>query len=331
MSNKKNFQDFENCKRQVIKGKQSCYHPCCSSKSINSHILQKNGILSSIAVDRHLWGIEVNTFRNPPFHFRRIGINDAYSFKCFCNSHDTELFSKIEQKVIDFEDYESCLLFTLRAIYNEIFRKEVNIETYKCLLSSGSKDLNVAILLELIKSEELGLNDLQSTVDVIWNDLNNGDESFVFESSDLQPIDLCLSAFFNYDTTIEFDMHRRIHGKDMEEVSPIFINIFPYNGKTKLMMGYMKKDESKVKGYFYQFFKQSEKKVQRLLTNLMLFRCETWVISENLYNKFAKGNEAFLYEAINIGMGEYNERRNHPLNIFQDNFIEQLKSWIQRQ
>jgi hypothetical protein len=89
-----------------------CYHPKCNEKSINSHILQKNGILTTIATDRHIWKPEIDNFKKPQFQFKRNGINQVYSFNCLCDKHDTDLFKKIENIKINFNDYASYLLFT---------------------------------------------------------------------------------------------------------------------------------------------------------------------------------------------------------------------------
>ena len=115
---------FHDCKKKAVKEIKTCYHPECNEKSINSHILQKNGILSSIAFDNHLWEHQINHFKEPHFYFKRTGINEIFSFKCFCENHDNQLFKKIESKNIDFTDYESLLLFTLRTIYNENLEKK---------------------------------------------------------------------------------------------------------------------------------------------------------------------------------------------------------------
>jgi len=70
---------FTKCKSEGTSSINVCYHPKCNKKSINSHILQKNGILSSIALDKHLWGFEIDTFKTPQFQFKRIGINKGSS------------------------------------------------------------------------------------------------------------------------------------------------------------------------------------------------------------------------------------------------------------
>ncbi|MDM1679911.1 hypothetical protein HX069_12205 [Myroides odoratimimus] len=323
------YQQFiHESKRGAIKSIKKCYYPGCLEPSINSHILQKNGILSKIAKDNHLWEHVINEFKEESFQFKRTGINEIFSFKCFCKTHDNMLFKKIELGEINFMDYNSCLLFTLRTIYNEIFRKEVNLMIYNDLLKSGFvPEENLFFLKETIKQEELGRLDLEANAFDIWNDLKGGGESFIFEVRSLLKIDLCLSAFFNYETTLEMNSYKLNYGKDMNRVSEIFINFFPYNNESILLMGYNKKDEKKVKPYFNTFFKESEKRVQRKLTNLFLFACETWVISDGLYNKKIKGIEEEVIYASKYSMYTYNERHNFPLNIFIDSFKSDIKKW----
>lgn len=322
---------FHDSRVKAIKSITKCYHPECNEKSINSHILQKNGVLSSISKDNHLWEHVLNQFKEPKFQFKRTGINEIFSFNCFCQKHDSELFKKIENQEIDFNDYQSCLLFTLRTIYNEKFRKEVNIDIYKKMLTSElSSEMNVELLLLTLEQEKLGLNDLVQNENDIWKDLNDNTESFVFEVREIEKIELCLSAFFNYETTLEMNAYKFMYGEDMERISEIFINLFPYKNKSILLMGYNKIDEKSVKGYFYGYFKESEKRVQRKLTNLFLFACETWVISEKLYTEKFKGIENTIAFAASYSINNLNERQNFPLNMFLQSFKTDMLKWYSK-
>lgn len=318
---------FTECKSGAISRINTCYHPNCNEKSINSHILQKNGILSEIAPDKHLWELEINNFKKPQFQFKRTGINRIYSFNCFCNNHDTELFRKIETQEIDFNDYESCLLFALRTVYNEIWRKEVILKMYESLIEKSPDKFDNPSFLEHIKQEKLGLTDLQFMESEIWKDLNNKTESYVFKSRKISNIDICMSSFFNYDTTEEMNNYSKELGKDMERVSELFINIFPYNKETILLMGYHKQDEVKVKGYFFTYFKENLKRVHRKLTNLMLFQCETWVVSDSLFKSKIEGVENLFADGVAFSVKNLNERQTSDLDIFKDDFKEKFKAW----
>lgn len=308
------------CKEAGIKSITKCYYPECKANSINSHILQKNGILSRIATDGHVYDLDLNQFRDPTVQFKRKGLNKVMSFKCFCNKHDTELFKDIENVELDFSQYRTNLLFTIRTAHNELFRKQVNIHMNECLGKKLPEQLDTPHWQKQTEAEKLGVEDLKKLIQTIWTDLDTGRESFVFKHRHMSHFELCLSAFYNYDTTNEMEAYYRKHGKLMERLSDIFVNYFPMDGSSVLMMGYLKIDEAKVKGYVNRFFKESEKRVQRLLTNLLLFQCETWAISECVYLEKAKGLEKEFSNAVAFAIRNYSERTNHDLNIFKSDF-----------
>lgn len=311
---------FHDCKTTASKNIKICFHPECNEKSINSHILQKNGILSSIAEENHVVEMQINKYDDEVHSFKKIGINKAFSFNCFCQKHDTELFKSIEVEEIDFSNYRNLLLFTLRTIYNEKFRKLVNLEMYDCLIKNHSDLYDAEFVKGQSIQEKLGLKDIENTENTIWQDLNNSTESYVFKIREISKKDICLSAFYNYETSMELNNYIRKHRKNKEEVIDIFINLFPYNGKSVFMMAYKKKYEKEVKGYINEFFTENEKRLERKITNLMMFQCETWVVSNKFYTKRIKKIEHAFSFAVNFSSDNMNERRFFDLNLFSDNF-----------
>lgn len=317
-----------NCKKKAVSKINTCYHPECNKKSINSHILQKNGFLSLIAKDKHIWMQDIDSFSKPQFIFKKIGIKKAYSFNCFCEYHDTHLFKKIETSQIDFDDYNSCVLLTLRTFYNELWRKEVNILYYKCLIENYPNLLHNPYFLKYQENEKLGINDLKYTEKVIWNDLKTDMQSFVFKYRKIDKIDICLTSFFNYETKEEMKEYILNNGHDMPRVTDIFINILPFKDYSILLMGYHKEDEKKVKSYFNTFFKVSQRKLQILLTNIIIFRVETWAISDYFFKKQIKEVENIFADATDFSLNNMNERRCFvKLNIFNPKFKERFVEW----
>ena len=316
---------FHDCKSKAIKEINVCFHPNCNAKSINSHILQKNGILSSIAEDGHVTEMQISKYNETEHFFKKVGLNKAFSFNCFCKTHDTELFKTIELEEIDFSNYRNLLLFTLRTVYNEKFRKLVNVSMYKCLITNHSELFDINILKGMLSQENLGITDLEKTENVIWKDLNNGSESYVFKVREISKKDICLSAFYNYETSLELQQYIRKHHKDKEDVTDIFVNIFPYKSKSIFMMAYKKENESEAKAYVNPFFTEKEKRLERRITNLMMFQCETWVVSNTFYNKrIEKNKEAFSFAAW-FSNENMNERKFFDLNIFQEDFTNKYK------
>lgn len=321
---------YHECKTKAIKKQSICFHPDCSEKSINSHILQKNGVLSEIAQDNHVVGMHINKFLEKEHDFKRIGINEAFSFNCFCSAHDRDLFKAIEKKDVDFSEYRNLILFTLRTIYNEKFRKLVNIEMYSCLIKNHSDKFNLRRLERLIDNETLGLKDIELTENEIWRDIKTGSQSYVFKTREISRKAICLSAFYNYETTKELENYLKVNGNHKEEVTDIFINLFPYKGKSVLMMSYKKKNENVVKGYFNEFFSDNEKRLERKITNLMMFQCETWVVSPQFFkSNIEKNKEAFSF-AVDFSLNNMNERRFFDLNIFRTDFSDKFRVFKNR-
>jgi hypothetical protein len=315
------FRAMAKCKAGAEKHSTVCRYPGCEEKPINSHLLQKNGILSKIAPDKHLWQLEINNYSETQFKFESRGINEIFSFDCFCSDHDTNLFKKIEGGKIDFGDYRSCLLFSLRTLFNEIFRKEVNVLHHLCLISRLPSKFDNDEFRAHIKSEELGIEDLKLTEKLIWDDLNKGTESFVLQHRVFSRLELCISASYTYDTSAEMLKQPEVRPADL------IINFFPYQDSSILIMGYKKHDEKKVKSYMNCFFKESERRVGRLLTNLLLFQCETWVCSDTLYKKKIRGIENYFFNAVKFSVKNYNERKNFDINIFESDFPKKFASW----
>jgi len=316
---------FVECKIKAQKSITICFHPNCNEPSINSHILQKNGILSVIADNGHVITLKINPFKESKHSFERTGINEAFSFNCFCNKHDSDLFKSIEKENIDFEDYKSLILFTLRTIYNEIFRKLVNIKMNECLIKNYSEIFNIQELKKRNYQEKLGLTDLEKIEKIIWNDLDNETESFIFKTREITKKDVCLSSFYTYDTSEEIKNYYYSTGKNKESLIEIFVNLFPYKSNSIFMIGYQKKYEPEVKGYVNSFFSDNEKRLERKITNLMMFLCETWVISSKLFDKQIKGHENNFSYASAFSLQNYNERQFFDINIFKDDFLRKFE------
>src|SRR5690606_24118070 len=108
-----------------------------------------------------------------------------------------------------------------------------------------------------------GLLDIINIENGIWKDINHSSETYVFQYREIARKEVCLSAFYNYDTSKELDDYLIKYKQEKEDMIHIFVNLFPYKGKSILMMGYKKKDEKIVKGYVNEFFTINEKRLER--------------------------------------------------------------------
>lgn len=129
---------IEKIKKEIyIKEKWSCMFPNCKHHAINSHILQRHGILDNIAENGHFYQLyPLSAFdvkRTGKYvDFKKIGLNNGFSWPLFCKEHDSKLFEDIERKSnIDICDYKVQLLFTYRTLCSELRKLQMQLCFYK--------------------------------------------------------------------------------------------------------------------------------------------------------------------------------------------------------
>lgn len=293
--------------------------------------MQKNGILSSMSEDRHLWEFNVDHFKKEYFLFKKTGINDIYTFLGFCNEHDTNVFKKIETEgEIDFQDYGSCSLFALRTLSNEKWLKLVVNKQKECILAHPDAITDEFLIGKTIEQGDIALEDLKFIEQSLWSDFENGTESFVFEHRELPKQEICLNSIFTYDTSEEIYNHIEKHGKDKERLVEIFVSFFPYLDKSILLMGYHKDDLSIAKPFVNSFMKENLKRVYRKLSNLIILNCETWVCSTTFYKEKLEGMDSEFFRAAKFSAKNGNERRVFDINLFNDDFKNKFKLFVRK-
>lgn len=306
---------------KILESKE-CMFPGCTLKRINSHILQKKGILDKIAVLSHVWEYSrLDFFQEDYQSFKRLGLNQAFSFPCFCEKHDGEIFKEIEQNNIDALSYKQLLLFNIRTILNEIYRKEVLGIFYEELLKLEPNNIN---LKHSLKGNNLGITDTKYYEDKMWEDIMTNSENFIFNFCFKEQKEIVLSSIFSHETTENY-----IKNNGLERFSDILINYFPYKDKCLLILGYLKEDERKIKPYVNMIMSFNQKKFETQLTNLLLFRCENWVCSDSIYKQIHSCMN--LINKIPDFVGStINERKIYKVNMFNNKFCSELKTYIQK-
>lgn len=322
---------FAECAKKARSSTNQCLYPGCNETSINSHITQKNGILSSMSEDRHLWEFNVDHFKKEYFLFKKKGINEIYTFLGFCNEHDTSVFKKIETEgEIDFQDYESCALFALRTLSNEKWVKLVVNKQKECILAHPDAITGEFLIEKTIEQGDIALEDLKFFEQSLWSDFKNGTESFVFEYRELPKQEICLNSIFTYDTSEEIYDYIDKYGKDKERLVEIFVSFFPYLDKSILLMGYHKDDLSVAKPFVNSFMKENLKRVYRKLSNLIILNCETWVCSARFYKEKLEGMDSEFFRAAKFSAKNGNERRVFDINLFNDDFKNKFKLFVRK-
>lgn len=113
--------------------KKYCIHPGsssdeCEGKIIRAHTIQRNGDLTRIARQGHVYQYDLgmDKLMAPDFkpELKLVGISRATTFTGFCQKHDAEIFRPIE--AYDFSGTpQQCFLLAYRAIARETYTKRV--------------------------------------------------------------------------------------------------------------------------------------------------------------------------------------------------------------
>ena len=112
----------------------NCLHPdasrtICTGKIIKSHTIQRNGGLSRIARNGHVYNALKHgpmfdaSARTPARDPHLVGVRQASTFTGFCARHDNQLFAPVETKPLDGSPLQIAL-FGYRAICYELYMKE---------------------------------------------------------------------------------------------------------------------------------------------------------------------------------------------------------------
>jgi len=237
--------EINSAKKRSENRQRTCMFEGCVEKAIKSHVLQKSGILREISEDNHL----IQLMSPSPFEmdekgisdFKRVGINDVYTFDGFCNFHDTEVFKPIEiGSELNFEIKEQQILFFYRGLCQEIRRKEIGIE----LVSDLRKSFPVEMI-HMVDSLRDGFNDGLKNLKYFKKELEASIKSknfdkFIAETIKIPRIELCISVPLNIgELNIPEDTDYETWRANKEiPFTTSFINIFPKATNSYAICGY---------------------------------------------------------------------------------------------
>ncbi len=267
--------------RHIGNEKWPCLHPNCQAFAINSHLLQRNGILNNVAENGHLCEMRIpNVYEreNKLIDIKKVGISQAISFPLFCSKHDSSLFKSIEGKHIDFDSYQSQLLFSYRSLCSEIRKIEFNIELFSVLPESKDK-------FDLLFYTKLGLEDLKHYKKLFEDEIDTPQDNFTFLhlSYPFLPVYASgTSTFFSLDGTI-VDSTKGIG--DNQIIDNFFINIIPQKESLEIIVGYNNSHtNSKIKNYVNSWKNLSKQQLFNKVIDLFNDSLESWGMSPSFYN-----------------------------------------------
>ncbi len=283
-----NYKQNETAKinRIADRKKRKCIIEGCNNFSINSHLLQRNGLLNNISVNSHLIErklIDPNKFvqNESPFEFKRVGLKNAFSLSLLCSKHDSEIFEPIENSSVNFKSYQSHLLLSYRVTLAEIRKKEIALDKFQGMLDSKVLEgkFDRFPLESTIKGFEYGINDLRFFQKIIENELEYENGNFIFHIYSYPLIKIYASALFSPDKTFS------LNSEDPDiPYEQIYIHLLPLESELLIICGYHKDYQNRfIRKYVKKWANLNSKKLGIQLTKLFCDRIENWGLSPEVY------------------------------------------------
>lgn len=278
---------------------QICYNPLCSNKAIRSHIHQAEGPIREIATsDGKIVQLEnTNTFFEKNLYgFKEKGIKqkgDVLTFWGFCNKCDSQVFSAIENKNVDYGLYKNQLLFSYRGFLSEHYKQEYNLKHYELIfesekLSNSIKEQYVQRFLDFALTVKMG----KTVKKLFEKNISQEDPSdFDFISFKLPRIDVCTSTTYSLPVAIRINTKEVLEKEFFPPAGNMnFINLIPNGNYLYVILGCL--SDPKLKGGIdlQRVRNLDDKSKTKLISDILIRHVETWFVSKSLFNKWNQRN-----------------------------------------
>lgn len=305
----------------VKKSDSFCMCPNCSEKAIGSHVFSRSHILQPISNELNIYQFYRRPliFIDDIFCYKLEPIVNAFKFKGFCKLHDNDLFKSIEPKkgYVDWTKKESQYLLSYRTICREIY---VNTVTQKVLdkLLCPQIIQNLSLNFFSIQEQLTRLKSTKDTLDyyktLLEKSINDSKRDFVdihFKYIELPfQFDLCISAPIHVQ-----DDRGLCYNTDYQEIN--IINVFPYYGKTIIIIGYLNEFDNKWMNNILPKFKSPYPHIVSSAFVDILYRAEFHAMSPSLYDSLDKDLLDAFFRTWQLEVNNFsNEIENQVSSLF---------------
>lgn len=319
------LREFERLKKKlfhsIISQSYNCIIPECSKTAINSHIIQRKGILNSIIDENHLY--EVAYLQYPTGHFiiKKVGWKDALSFPGLCSYHDNSIFKEIEGGNNDFTSYRSRLLLSYRPMLHELrLRQQVMKVLLKLREHPQATNLLDPIKTHLfIEAQNLITWDLEYMIECLAMDLEENSCQYEFHSWILPKKEVCTSVIFSLSSLADsFKTYPKVEYNLKEPMDNILFLFFPLKENSILLIGFLSMNKNKISPYIGALNKLSQSELLKEISDNLIRNCSNWACSPKFYKENIGPRKEELLELMNFFVLEKQfSKRKVSMNIFE--------------
>lgn len=292
-----------------------CYTHGCISRSSRNHLLQKNGIISQITENNHVWELRTNRFRKPNYYsLEKIGWEETMVMYGYCPNCDNQIFSSIEKPTAQLPaTLADACRYSLRPIVHEIRKKEGNLKFLKSRDSDQStKTGSSSPMVSSIDKTQYGIYFLQSLASVFTDGLSKS-VPISYAIRELPRIEICASSilihpmWYKYNSNLS-ESNVLAYINTISQQSFNVINLFPFDNKS-ILISVTHSESNESSHAFQKIMQQADiTGLTRVVSNMLIAQIEDWAISDKLYSKLPRNfTEMITCAKLNQGQNFYKD------------------------
>lgn len=278
-----------------------CQCPGCKETAINSHLLQRHGVLDNASSSHRYREVK---YRYPVYwftekdnyEFKSVGITEAISYPVFCKKHDSDLFHSIEIKKPDLDNYNNQLLYCFRTLCAEIRKFEIVLKQWAMIinpneeLGNGIDVMKVKDITSLFMSKGTFLRKFK---DDMIKEMNHPKGLFCFKRFSYPKLDVYASAVIEDEEICLLPNGTRI------KQTICFIHIIPLENSLEIIVGYPRNLVSvEQQNYSDSWGNLDQASLGLMLTDLFAKKVENFGMSEELYDSIPEATRMKFIEFV---------------------------------
>ena len=287
--------------RRIGRITECFYHDkiACRGAIKQSHSLQRNGRLSLIEGDDGKGNQVVYTFTNSDVNensgfasLKPLGKAVASTFFGFCDFHDTELFSPVENFPFDTSD-EHCFLHSYRSFAHSYHRHKEFVK-YTKTGSDYTHSLPKYELIEMLRCAEMGINEMEiekRKLDAMIQSKTFDElEYLTYQLPEKFPI-ACSSLISPESSYKGFPMNN--HSDSKTPFSQIMLTVLPDQNETIIILACFSNDD-KGKRFLDELAALADLPFKKAVSSLMINKAENTFFAPALWNGFGQKGQKQL-------------------------------------
>jgi hypothetical protein len=292
----------------------------CSDKIIKAHSLQNNKILNKLSEnDKVLMRSAKMSEKGFEITMELIVRSKATTFTGFCGFHDNIVFQPIEKFKYTPNNLEQNALFAYRALAKEWHAKLVAKKLAEEFIAQNPNNQQME---DHLLGTELGLADIQKHVNVFKEILLEKKLDLLETQYMSFSNEYLLSVSSGISSPFDFDGGKLNHlTRNLDIPSKfLFLTIFPEDGKTHILLSYLKEDRD-----FYSFIKtqllnKDEDTQKQKLSNLITINSENLVLAPSNWDKLEKSKQQLFLKIFRDNLSTLEKPEtissNHGFTLF---------------